>query len=228
MKALLFGVLALLVAAPVSAQVGHEPDESPYADLEYKQEITPLFGYVLARSDVAGAAPKSAAVAGLRYEIYLGGPVSFSTDLSRTFSKRDVIDPTQPRATRNQGAVSSPVYSLDLAAVLSLTGRKSWHHIVPQIRAGIGLMGSEGRDATSGYAFGTPFAFSFGGGLKFVPGGRMQIRADVTNRLFKLRYPESFYRPSTDNTAVLSAGTPRSSYTNHTALTVGVSYPFAR
>ena len=34
MKALSFAALALLVASPASAQVGHEPEASPYRDLE--------------------------------------------------------------------------------------------------------------------------------------------------------------------------------------------------
>jgi hypothetical protein len=68
-----------------------------------------------------------------------------------------------------------------------------------------------------------------GGGLKFVPGnGRLQFRADLTDRIFKLSYPDAFYRPASDNTSVLSSGTSRKFYTHHAALTVGVSYLFVR
>lgn len=228
MKALLFGVLALLMASPLAAQVGHPPASSPYSDLEYKQEITPLFGYLRASVDPARTAPQSATMIGLRYELYLGGPVSLSSDLSRSFSTRTVIDPSQRAGARAVGTEDSPVNSLDLAVALSLTGRKSWHRIVPQIRGGVGVLQSSAKDSVSGYAFGTPFAFVAGGGLKFVPGGRLQLRADVTDRIFKLKYPDSYYRPASDNTSVLSAGTARSSYTHHIGLTVGVSYLFAR
>jgi hypothetical protein len=89
-------------------------------------------------------------------------------------------------------------------------------------------MASRAKDDSSGYAFGTPFAFHFGGGLKFVPGGRFQIRADITERLFKQTYPDSYFRLATDNTAVLTDPTPRKFYTHHTQLTLGVSYLFAR
>lgn len=227
MKALLYGVVALLAAVPAAAQVGHDPATSPYTDLEYKQELTALAGYVKARTDPAGVAPRSAPMLGVRYELSLVGPLSLSSDLTGTFANRDVIDPTRPSAQRIVGSESSPVFSADIALAMGLTGRKSWHHIVPQVRAGIGLMHSGASDA-SGFAFGTPFAFTFGGGLKLVPGGRLQFRADITDRVFKLSYPDSYYRLASDNTAVLDQSTARSFYTHHTALTVGVSYLFAR
>jgi hypothetical protein len=227
-KAFLFGVVALLAAGPAAAQVGHDPANSPYQDLEHKQEITWLFGYVRARHDPAGVAPRSAAVTGVRYEINLAGPLGFSADFARTFSDRTVLDPAKPLATRTVGTQSTPVYAADVALALDLTGRKSWHHLVPQLRGGVGVVSSNAKDDSSGYSFGTPFAFTFGGGLKFVPGGRFQLRADVTDRVFKLSYPDSYYRKASDNTSVLSDPTPRSFYTHHTALTVGVSYLFGR
>jgi hypothetical protein len=60
-KAFLFGLVALLAAVPATAQmVGHDPESSPYLDLEHKQEISLLFGYLSARHDPAGVAPGSA------------------------------------------------------------------------------------------------------------------------------------------------------------------------
>ncbi|MDB4900608.1 MAG: hypothetical protein JWN53_2416 [Gemmatimonadetes bacterium] len=229
MKAIVFGVVALLAALPAAAQVGHEPAQSPYIDLEYNQEITALFGYMRARHDPAGVAPQSAPMVGLRYEWTLAGPLALSADAMHGFSTRDVLDPSRPKLTRSVGSESAPVNAVDLALALNLTGRKSWHHIVPQIRGGLGVVSSRAKDDSSGYAFGTPFAFTLGGGLKFVPAsGRIQLRLDVTDRIFKLSYPDSYYRLASDNTAVLDVSTPRSFYTHHTALTVGVSYLFAR
>jgi hypothetical protein len=230
-KAFLFGLVAALVAAvPAAAQVvGYPPSTSPYNDLEFSQELTAEFGYVKARHDPAGAAPKSAAMIGLRYDLSLVGPLALSSEVTRSFSNRNVIDPALPTAARNNPpSVSSPVYSADLALALNLTGRKSWHYLVPQVRAGIGVVTSSASDATSGYSFGTPFAFTFGGGVKVVPGGRVQFRADLTDRVFKLSYPDSFYRLASDNTAVLDATVPRSFYTHNLGMTLGVSYLFGR
>src|SRR6478672_4599036 len=68
-KVFSFAALALLVAFPLRAQVGHDPESSPYRDLEYRQEFTPYGGYARARVDAAGVTPQSAAIAGLRYEL---------------------------------------------------------------------------------------------------------------------------------------------------------------
>lgn len=228
-KALVLAVLALLPTMRAAAQVGHAPDRSPYVDVDYTQELTPLFGYMRPRHDPAGVAPQGAPMVGLRYELSLTGPLALSSDLTQSFAQRAVIDPARPAATRLRGTVNAGVTALDLALALNLTGRKSWHSLVPQIRGGLGVVHSGAKDDSSGFAFGTPFAFSLGGGLKFVPaGGRLQVRADITDRIFKLTYPATYYRLASDNTAVLPATTASSFYTHHTAFTVGVSYRFAR
>jgi len=141
-----------------------------------------------------------------------------------------VIDPAKPKAQRIPRTEDATVYSADVALAMNLTGRKSWHHLVPQLRAGVGLLRSSAADDSSGFRFGTPFAFSFGGGLKLVPGrtGRIQLRADFTDRLFKLSYPDSYYRLASDNSAVLDRSTAKSFYTHHAAFTLGVSYLFGR
>ena len=230
MKATLFGVLALLTAAaPLAAQVGHEPARSPYEDVDYSQEFTPLFGYLRTRHDPASVAPQGAPMIGLRYELTMAGPLALSSDLTHAFSQRNVIDGTLPAATRNLGTRNASVTAFDLALAMNLTGQKSWHHLIPQVRAGIGVVSSSTKEDSTGFSFGTPFAFSLGGGLKFVPAnGRLQLRADITDRIFKLHYPDSYYRAASDKTTVLPQTTVASFYTHHTAFTVGVSYRFAR
>ena len=229
MKALLFGVTALLLALPAAAQVGHEPAKSPYEDLEFNQELGVLFGYTRMRHDPASIAPRSAPSVDLRYEWSLVGPLALSSDVGMAFANRDQIDPSLPAATRTSRNRAATVTAADLALALNLTGRKSWHHLVPQIRGGLGFVHSPAADDSSGFSFGSPFAFTLGGGLKFVPAtGRVQLRVDVTDRIFKLAYPDAYYRLASDQTSVLDVSTPRSFYTHHTALTIGVSYLFAR
>jgi hypothetical protein len=226
-KAIQFAALALFVASPVFAQVGHEPESSPYRDLEFRQELTPYGGYSRARVDDAGVLPQSASIAGLRYELYLGGPVSLTSDLSAMFSDRTVLDPTKPAVSRFVGTETASVYAADLGIALGLTGRKSWHNLSPQVRAGVGVLHSDAADDTTGLKFGTPFAITFGAGVKFVTRGRLQVRADIGTRLFKQKYPDAYYRTASDNTAVLT-DSKRSYWTNHGLLTAGVSYLFDR
>ena len=230
LKTLLAAAFALLVMVrPALAQVGHMPDRSPYLDLDYNQELTLLGGYLRARHDPAGVAPLSRSTVGLRYELRLAGPLSFDANVIAGGGNRTVVDPLKPATTRNRGTVSNAVVAGDLGLALNLTGARSWHHLVPQISAGVGGVSSKARDDSSGFAFGTRFAFVVGGGVKYVPtGSRFQLRADVTDRIFKLDYPDAYYRLASDNTAVLPGSTAKSFYTHHTAFTVGVSYLFAR
>lgn len=229
-KALFLCATLALSTAPAAAQVGYPPARSPFIDLEYNQELSVLGGYLRARHDPAGVAPLSRPVLGLRYEWGLTGPLALSSEVSGGGGERNIVDPLKPGATRMVGTQSNGVYAADIALALNLTGRRSWNRLVPQIRAGAGLVRSGARDDSSGFAFGTRFAFTFGGGVKYVPGSgsRLQLRADITNRVFKLSYPDAYYRLAPDNTAVLSASTARSFYTRHTGLTVGVSYLFSR
>jgi len=229
-KALMVGAVALFAAAPALAQiVGHVPEKSPYLDLEYSSELTLEGGYLRTRHDPAGIAPQNRSILGARYEITLAGPLAFSADVVSGAGSRNVIDPLKPAATRNIGTASNQVTAADLALALNLTGTRTWHDLVPQLRAGAGVISSKARDDSSGFAFGTRFAFVIGGGLKFVPANsRFQLRADYTDRIFKLDYPDAYYRIASDNTAVLPGTTAKSFYTHHTALTVGVSYLFRR
>ena len=109
----------------------------------------------------------------------------------------------------------------------SLTGKKSWHHLVPEVRGGVGVVSSETKDDASGWTFGTPFAFTFGGGLKLLSVGRLQLRADATERLYKQKYPDSFYQAASDQTSVLTTQS-RSFWSNQTLWTVGASLLFDR
>ncbi|MDB4915902.1 MAG: hypothetical protein JWM95_3546 [Gemmatimonadetes bacterium] len=229
MKALVFVAVALVSALPLAAQVGHEPAKSPYKDLEYTQEITLLGGYLRARHDPANAAPLSRPMAGVRYEITVAGPLALSSEVTAGFGHRNLIEPLKPKATRDIGIQNSGVYSGDFALAMNLPGQRSWHDLVPQLRAGVGLVTSRAKDDSSGFAFGTKFAWVYGAGLKFVPSGsRIQLRADMTDRLFKLTYPDTYYRLASDNTAVVDATTPRDFYTHHLGLTLGLSYLFGR
>jgi hypothetical protein len=220
-------LLALLFATPAAAQVGHTPEGSPYRDLEFKEELGVYGGTMSARSDRAGVLPQSGPLVGLRYQVHIAGPISFAANLSSAFSQRNVIDPTKPAASRLLRTEDVQVYAADVGLALAVTGRKSWHFIVPEVRAGVGALTTSKNLNEAGYRFGTPFAFTLGGGLRLVGRGRLQLRADVSERLFKQKYPPSFFTKASDNTAVVSGNT-QSFWTNHTLLSVGLSFLFDR
>ena len=214
--------------------MGYEPPESPFRDLEYRQEVTAFGGYFRPATDVAGVAPRGGAAVGLRYELRIGGPAQLMVRAMRVASERLLVDASapQPRPTpvRSQG-----LYVADVGISLSLTGQKSWHGLVPVLNGGFGLASDFQGDADAqtdttaqGYKFGTPFAFSFGGGVRWTPGGRFQLRADVNDYLYQVKYPASFYTAPTGLTPVLAPDVKQNQWKNNLAFTVGASYLFFR
>ena len=222
--------LSFVVAAGAGAQVGYPPARSPYLDLLYTQEITAFGGYYVGRGDVAGVAPGSGAIAGVHYEWRAGGPAHLIGEIARIGSNRMVKDPSKPPATRNLGEQSWPLYSADVGLGMSLTGSRSWHRIVPELRAGVGVVTDlKGKADVGQFKHGTRFALTWGGGVRFVPGGNFQLRADVTNRLYSIAYPETYYvQTSTNVSPILPTGQSKSVWRNNPAFTIGFSYLYSR
>jgi hypothetical protein len=220
---------SLFVAvASVRAQVGYPPARSPYLDLLYTQEITAIVGYYVGREDPAGVAPGNGPVIGAHYEWRAGGPAHLTSEIVRIGSKRTVLDPNKPAATRNLGERSWPLYAADFGLGLSLTGAKSWHQIVPEVRAALGFVSDFRRPDVGGFRYGTRFALTWGAGLRYVPGGNFQLRADFTNRLVSISYPDAYFRaPSGGGPAILT-GKDNSVWRNNPSFTLGFSYLFSR
>ena len=228
MKQLLCAFAFVALAVPAGAQtvdVGYSPPKSPFKDLEYHQELTFFGGYFGAAKDPAGAAPRAASMEGMRYEVTVGGPAQIYARLARINSQRNVIDPTAPAATRHLGSEAWPVYIVDAGLSLNLTGQRTFHGIVPVLHSGVGLVSDLDKNAEKDpFNIGTTFAFSFGGGLRMVPGGRFQVRADAGTYLYQIKYPTQYFVASTDNTSVLPASQSKSFWKRNGAYTIGVSY----
>lgn len=218
-----------LSATSMSAQVGYDPTRSPYIDLEFKQEITVFTGGFLTGSDPSGAAPKTGPMLGFRYETRVGGPASFTARAARVFSERQIVDPSKPLSARYSPMRSWPLYLLDASLSINLTGQKSSRHLVPVVNSGVGIVSDFKSSAdVGGFKFGTTFAFSFGGGVRWTPGGPFQLRADVADYLYQLTYPSTYYVKASDSTSVLRGSQPKSVWKHNVGLTVGASYLFFR
>jgi hypothetical protein len=211
----------------VSAQVGHSPENSPYVDIEHAQEFTFIVGQYQAHRDPANVGPQSGLLLGAHYEWRAGGPAYLIAELARVSSDRNVINPFRADASRNLGSKSQPLYSSDLDLGLGLTGGKSWHHIVPEFIAGVGLISDfRSQPDTGGFKFGTRFALNFGGGLRIVPGEKWAIRADIKDRMYTIAYPEAFYVAPAGGTAVIPQTQSKSFWTHNPAFTLGLSRLF--
>lgn len=227
MRQVLFAVCLAICASRVSAQVdvGYPPSTSPYRDLEFRQEATAFGGYFLAAKDPAGVAPQSGPMAGIRYEVVVGGPAQFVVRVAGVNSERRVIDPSKPASTRDLGVQSWPLYLVDLGISLNLTGQRSWHGVVPVIYTGVGLVSDLDKKVDEDpFNMGTTFAFSATGGLRIVPGGRFQLRADAGTYIYQIRYPTAYYATTADNTSVLGAKQAKNFWKRNLGLTLGASY----
>jgi hypothetical protein len=219
--------LLSISGALAGAQVGHQPSKSPYLDLEYKQELTLISGTFHGHRDPADVAPQGGFLLGAHYEFRAGGPAHLTAELARISSDQQVINPFKVGAARDLGMSSRPLYTGDFGLGLSLTGGKSWHHIVPEVAGGLGFITDFRRQADSGgYKFGTRFALNWGGGIRVVPGGKWQIRGDIKNRLYTISYPEAFYVVPTGGTAVVPTTQSKSFWLNNPAFTLGLSRLF--
>ncbi len=228
MKHVLSALALVSIATTASAQVGHLPESSPYRDFEASQEFTFFGGHYKAGKDPIGVAPGDGSMFGVRYQIHVGGPAFLVAKWSHVTTERFSIDPTKIGTARQLGKrnVSVNLYDIDLA--LNLTGEKSFHHLVPVVNLGAGIATCGCTVDPDPYSFGTPFAFSFGGGLRYVPGGRFQVTLDWNDYLYQLKYPADYFLIPVGGTAVASGDQARSFWKNNRALTLGASLLFFR
>jgi hypothetical protein len=224
------GLVAMLGAGArvASAQVGYPPTRSPFVDVDQTQELTPFFGYFSAKKDPARVAPQSASMAGFQYEWRATDPLHLGFEMLSIGSSRTAQDPSKAPGSRTLGTTSHPLYAMDGFLALSLTGARSWHHVMPMVGAGLGLISDFKGADVGGFKFGTRFAFPWGAGVRWVPGGgHMQLRADVKDWMYSVVYPEAYYVSSTTDAPILTSSVARSRWTNNFAMTVGVSYIFS-
>jgi hypothetical protein len=223
----LVATMAAASASRVVAQVGYTPVRSPYIDLSYAQEFTFIGGVYHAHRDAANVGPQSGSITGVHYEWRAGGPLHLTGEIAYISSDRRLINPFRAEPGRELGKTSRPLYTADVGLGMSLTGDKSWHRLVPEIGTGIGLI-SDFRSLpdTGGFAFGTRFSFNLSAGIRYVPGGRWQVRLDGKDRLYTLAYPQTYFTAPTGGTAVVASTQSRSFWLNNPALTLGLSYLF--
>lgn len=223
------GAASLLVGATAQAQVGYPVDRSPFVDLEYRQSFSVFGGWFAAGKDPAGIAPQSGPLTGLRYDVYVGGPASFTARVATAVSERTVLDPARAASQRVLGTERRPLTIADVGLTLGLTGQKSFHGVVPTVHGGAGVVSNLAGADPGGYKFGTRFALAFGAGLRFVPrSSPWSVRLDAGDYLYQIRYPDRYFAVGLDSTAILPNDASKSKWTNNLGLTLGLTYQFAR
>lgn len=250
MRAIHGAMFALTFASVAGAQVGYDPLRSPYRDLEKSQEITITSGSFRASMDPAGVAPQTGPWLGLKYQWLMGGPANLTAEIARVGSVRRVLDPLLPSTCTGDTLLGCklidtfrwPVYFADLGLALNLTGGRSYRTFVPELKLGLGFLTDFHTRADVGdFSVGTRFVFSYGTGIRWVPGNRYQVRFDLGDRMYSVKYPESYFtqapdksmvrEPScpagiTDNTSPFCTPAKRSAWLHNGTFTIGLSYLF--
>jgi hypothetical protein len=208
-------------------RVGYPPSTSPYVDLPFSQELTFIGGMYHAHRDIAHVGPQSGPLTGVHYEWRAGGPAHITGEVAYISSDRRLINPLRAGPGRELGTTSRPLYTADVGLGLSLTGEKSWHHLVPEIGSGVGIITDfHSLPDSGGFTFGTRFAFNMSAGIRYVPGGKWAIRLDAKDRLYTISYPQTYFATPTGGTAVVTTNQQRSYWLNNPSFTLGLSYLF--
>ena len=223
------GVLLASAGALGAQDVGHQPSQSPYRDLLFRQELA-LFGGLYSGSEgIAGVAPGGGPAIGLRYEIRIGGPAHFTARLTHARTERTILDPDLPDDERNLGTRSWPITIADAGISINLTGQKSWRRLVPYLAGGVGVASDFGKEGDpGGFEFGTPFAFTVGAGVRRDMDGPIQLRVDIADYIYQLDYPSTYTTAPTGSTPILPAGSSTNQWTHNWLLSVGISYRYSR
>ena len=227
MKRSLFAAILLsTVTAGTAAQtIGSEPSRSPYADLVDGQRLSVIGGVIMYGKDPAGVGPKGTSpLAGLRYDIHMGGPAYFTARFLTGHGYRDILDYNRTAATRRIAQKPSFLLLTDIGLTVSLTGERTWRGIQPLLSGGVGFALAPGdtRKDVSGYTFGNKFAFNAGLGVRWRTTQNSQFRADLGWYYWAMKYPDTYRSTTADPKAILPTGslTP---YYGSRAITVGYS-----
>src|SRR2546429_3513425 len=215
----------------LSAQVGHNPGDSPYQAIMLRSSRVLFFGHLSADRGRAGVGISNARTFGVRYEIPAGRSLLFQFTAAYLEGDRFVIDPradsTSPE--RRTGPVPAAIAITDVGILLRLTGGKTWRGIAPYAGVGIGLAYDvrSGRDTTrSEYRFGTKFVLNGATGVRWYPARRLMVDADLRAQFWRLRYPVSFHTPAADGSRVVPLSQPLTDWTLHPWISLGIGWIF--
>ncbi len=225
MKYWLSGMLIVGVTGLAGAQVGYPPDRSPYRDRDTNRDWTLFVGQFSAERDPVGVAPSEGPMVGVRWQMFLTGPLSLAVRVAGASVDRMEIDPSKTIAERFVRNEKVPMVLADLGLDMSLTGHKTWHGLSPVINGGLGFAADiRGRTDVGDYRFGIPFAFTFGAGATWSPNDAWALRFDWSNYVYRISYPGTYFLKTTADPPVLDASRPHSIWSRNRTLSVGISY----
>ena len=230
-KLALTAALLCLGIAPLAAQVGSEPEKSPYQDFTYHQDFTVFGGYFGGNKGTANVGPQSSPIFGVRYGLHIGGPAELSVRVGSA-SVRPATCSTPRRTAPRAISARCPIRSgsRDVADQPRAHRAEELSPLrIPSSASGVGSSRSNTSADVGGYSFGTGFAIHFGGGLKFVTHGPWGARLDRLGLLLAavgIRARTSL--APTGGTSILPQGQAQNEWKQNPTITFGISYIISR
>jgi hypothetical protein len=201
--------LLLLAAAPsVAAQVGNDPAHSPYRSQDQSLAISAMAGYMGGGGGSLGVGPHDGWMYGGRFQVRSNRAITLGASLMYGNMTRKVLDPDAPVGERDKGDFDQSIWMPQAIITLNVTGNKTWHRLAPFLGFAAGAaFGSSTPADSSGYEFGTKFAFAPFAGLRITPTSRIALRGEIQGNLWKLSYPVSFRRQNATGDVIIIDGT---------------------
>lgn len=221
-------VATLTAPSLARAQVGHAPDKSPYEDIKLGQTISLSSGWFAFGKDPAGVRPDPSVFGQFRYDAEVGGPTFLYARYTMIPSKRSVLVPGAIKSKLVASTPSVTTHVIDGGLDIGLTGQKTWHHLIPSVMLGVGMVSDFSKADTGSYQFGSKFAITYGLGLRYLRPSGVQVRFDLSNYMWQYQYPDGYFTKATDSTAILHNTKDGSKWKSNWAFTAGVSYPIFR
>jgi opacity protein-like surface antigen len=204
---LLLVCCVLAGAAPLAAQVGHEPRESPYRELPNATGISALGAYFDGGGGTVGVGPHDGWMYGARFQVRSNRSLSLGVGVLFGDLQRRLLDPKAPAGERDKGMVQESMIIPEAVITMNLTGGKTWHRMAPYLGFGAGAaIGGNTPADSSGYDFGTKFSFAPFAGLRIHPIPSLAIRGEIRGNLWKLSYPISYRTTADDGTVIIADG----------------------
>lgn len=201
---------------------------SPYRYVEQAQEAGVFVGHLSPDRGQFGFGPGPGLVLGARYGLELTGPLALEGVVTSFPTTRDVVNPARIEGDRIVGEADVALVIVEARLRFTLTGRRTWHRLQPFIVAGGGLafdaegvqrddvVNLEERDQ---FVFGTKFTGIVGGGVRWLLGDRLGLRAEGSINLWKLDTPAGYEDPERGFESV-----PESEWSNATGFTVSLTW----
>jgi hypothetical protein len=220
---------AALLGSPRRTPLAAQSVPSHYAFIDTRQEGGVFMAHLSPGTGVFDFGPGPGVAVGGWYGIRLGGPVGLEAHGTYFPTQRSLIDPGREEGDRKIGEADSRIVAFDVRLRFSLTGDRTWRKLAPFLSTGVGLAFDVAPEdpqeeillADDRFDFGTPFLGVLGGGVRWLPTARTQVRADAGVTLWQLRAPRGYL----DETRGL-VGVDKREWVSGPSFRLGFSYRF--